>query len=103
MVTPQVIGEKEAREGVTIDLVLTDPGAAHGWWRVRGVLRSRLGEMSLADHHRQHTPEYGATCGFFPVDAETLRYLRRMDQAEVDLVELTGAGAVPHTAPTPSS
>ena len=45
-------------------------------------------------------PEYGATCGFFPVDAETLRYLRfsgRCDE-QVALVEAycTRAGAVPH-------
>ena len=34
-------------------------------------------------------PEYGATMGFFPVDDETLRYLRRTgrSEAEVDLVE----------------
>ena len=34
-------------------------------------------------------PEYGATCGFFPVDAETLRYLRNTgrDEARVALVE----------------
>jgi len=34
-------------------------------------------------------PEYGATCGFFPVDDETLAYLRRTGRspAEVDLVE----------------
>ena len=34
-------------------------------------------------------PEYGATCGFFPVDDETLRYLRYTGrtEAEVDLVE----------------
>ena len=35
------------------------------------------------------TPEYGATCGFFPVDAETLRYLRATGRTreELDLVE----------------
>ena len=34
-------------------------------------------------------PEYGATCGFFPVDAETIRYLERTgrDPAQVALVE----------------
>jgi aconitate hydratase len=34
-------------------------------------------------------PEYGATCGIFPVDAETLRYLRftGRDEAQVKLVE----------------
>ena len=35
------------------------------------------------------SPEYGATCGFFPVDAETLRYLRATGrtEAEVELAE----------------
>ncbi|HBM90192.1 MAG TPA: hypothetical protein DD437_16710, partial [Rhodobiaceae bacterium] len=34
-------------------------------------------------------PEYGATCGFFPIDAETIKYLRATgrDKARVDLVE----------------
>ncbi|HEY0213454.1 MAG TPA: aconitate hydratase AcnA [Paenirhodobacter sp.] len=34
-------------------------------------------------------PEYGATCGFFPIDAETLRYLRQTgrDEARIALVE----------------
>ena len=34
-------------------------------------------------------PEYGATCGFFPIDDETLRYLRNTgrDEARVQLVE----------------
>jgi aconitate hydratase len=44
-------------------------------------------------------PEYGATVGFFPVDAETLRYLERTDRA--DAARLTEAycqraGPVPH-------
>jgi aconitate hydratase len=34
-------------------------------------------------------PEYGATCGFFPIDDETLRYLRQTgrDEGRVALVE----------------
>jgi aconitate hydratase len=37
-----------------------------------------ISELSLADRATiaNMAPEYGATCGFFPVDAETLRYLR---------------------------
>jgi len=50
-----------------------------------------LGQMSLADRATiaNMSPEYGATCGFFPVDAETLGYLRRTgrDEALVQLVE----------------
>ena len=35
-------------------------------------------------------PEYGATCGFFPIDDETLKYLKfsGRDQHTVDIVEL---------------
>ncbi len=47
--------------------------------------------MKLADRATigNMAPEYGATMGFFPVDAETLNYLRRTGRtaAEVDLVE----------------
>ena len=34
-------------------------------------------------------PEYGATCGFFPIDDETLKYLKfsGRDQQTVDIVE----------------
>ena len=50
-----------------------------------------LAEMSLADRATiaNMAPEYGATCGFFPVDDETLAYLRKTGRspAEVDLVE----------------
>ncbi len=47
--------------------------------------------MSLADRATiaNMAPEYGATMGFFPIDAETLNYLRRTGRTEeeVDLVE----------------
>ena len=50
-----------------------------------------LSEMTLADRATiaNMAPEYGATCGFFPVDDETLRYLRTTGRtaAEVELVE----------------
>src|SRR5687767_16036976 len=50
-----------------------------------------LGQMTLADRATiaNMAPEYGATCGFFPVDDETLNYLRRTgrSEAEVALVE----------------
>src|SRR6185503_18339802 len=50
-----------------------------------------LGQMSLADRATiaNMAPEYGATCGFFPVDGETLAYLRRTGRpaSRVDLVE----------------
>ncbi len=51
-----------------------------------GVSRMRLADRATIGNM---APEYGATMGFFPVDAETLDYLRRTGRtkAEVDLVE----------------
>jgi len=98
MVTPQVVGFKLTgglREGVTAtDLVLT----VTQMLRKKGVVEKfvefygpGLGQMSLADRATiaNMAPEYGATCGFFPVDEETLRYLRRTGRGDalVSLVE----------------
>ncbi|WP_417727937.1 aconitate hydratase AcnA [Roseovarius sp.] len=50
-----------------------------------------LDHLPLADRATiaNMAPEYGATCGFFPIDDETLRYLRNTgrDEARVQLVE----------------
>jgi aconitate hydratase len=98
MVAPQVVGfklEGRLREGVTAtDLVLT----AVQMLRKKGVVEKfveffgpGLSQMSLPDRATlaNMAPEYGATVGFFPIDAETLNYLRRTGRtpAEVDLVE----------------
>jgi aconitate hydratase len=97
MVTPQVIGFKlhgALREGVTAtDLVLT----VTQMLRKKGVVDkfvefygAGLSSMSLADRATigNMAPEYGATCGFFPVDDETLRYLRATNRgASADLLE----------------
>jgi aconitate hydratase len=98
MVTPQVVGFKlvgKLKEGTTAtDLVLTVTQIL----RKKGVVEKfvefygpGLGQMSLADRATiaNMAPEYGATCGFFPVDDETLSYLRRTGRtgAEVTLVE----------------
>ncbi len=98
MLTPEVIGFKltgKLREGVTAtDLVLTVTQIL----RKRGVVGkfieffgSGLDELSLADRATlaNMAPEYGATMGFFPIDVETLRYLKRTGKTaeEVDLVE----------------
>jgi aconitate hydratase len=98
MVTPQVVGFRlvgRLREGTTAtDLVLT----VTQMLRRKGVVEKfvefygpGLSEMALADRATiaNMAPEYGATCGFFPVDAETIAYLRRTGRspAEVDLVE----------------
>jgi aconitate hydratase len=100
MVTPQVVGFRLTgglREGVTAtDLVLT----VTQMLRKKGVVEKfvefygqGLSQMSLADRATvsNMSPEYGATCGFFPVDDETLRYLRRTGRAQdADLVERYG-------------
>ena len=52
---------------------------------------SGLGSLSLEDRATigNMAPEYGATCGFFPVDDETVRYLAETarDKGRVKLVE----------------
>jgi aconitate hydratase len=92
--TPQVIGFKlkgKLRSGVTAtDLVLT----VTQMLRKKGVVDKfvefygeGLGEMLLADRATvaNMAPEYGATMGFFPVDDETLRYLRQTGRSEEDV------------------
>ncbi len=95
LVTPDVIGFRlfgEMQEGVTAtDLTLTITQML----RKRGVVEKfvefygpGLVSMSLPDRATiaNMAPEYGATIGFFPVDAETLRYLRFTGRPEL-LVE----------------
>ena len=98
MLVPQVVGYKltgKLREGATAtDLVLTVTQAL----RKLGVVGKfvefygpGIAELPLADRATisNMAPEYGATCGIFPVDAETLRYLRltgRSDE-QIALVE----------------
>ena len=85
MLIPQVVGFKltgRLPEGATAtDLVLT----VTQMLRRKGVVGkfvefygAGLAALSLADRATiaNMAPEYGATCGIFPVDAETLRYLR---------------------------
>ncbi|MBI5928504.1 MAG: aconitate hydratase AcnA [Chloroflexi bacterium] len=98
MLTPEVIGFKlfgKLREGVTAtDLTLT----VVQMLRKKGVVDkfvefygTGLSNISLADRGTiaNMAPEYGATMGFFPVDEETLVYLRRTGRTEeeVQLVE----------------
>src|SRR5690606_27287169 len=84
MLIPEVIGFKltgRLREGVTAtDLVLT----VTEMLRKKGVVGKfveffgpGLDHMVLEDRATigNMAPEYGATCGFFPVDGETLRFL----------------------------
>ncbi|MBI1913839.1 MAG: aconitate hydratase AcnA [Planctomycetes bacterium] len=113
MLIPQVVGFRlrgHLPEGSTAtDLVL----------RVTEVLRKRgvvgkfveffgegLADLPVADRATiaNMAPEYGATCGIFPVDAETLRFLRftGRDESLVQLVEayMKEQGLF-HTAATP--
>jgi aconitate hydratase len=98
MLIPEVIGFKMTGtlpEGATAtDLVLT----VTQMLRAKGVVGKfvefygrGLDHLSLADQATisNMAPEYGATCGIFPVDAETLRYLAftGRDPARVALVE----------------
>jgi aconitate hydratase len=67
-----------------------------------------LAELPLADRATiaNMAPEYGATCGIFPVDAETVRYLRFSGRAEeqIQLVEAyTKEQGLFHTASTPEA
>jgi aconitate hydratase A / 2-methylisocitrate dehydratase len=98
MLLPEVIGVKlsgKLQEGVTAtDLVLTVTQIL----RRQGVVGKfaefygpGLEEMSVADRATigNMAPEYGATCGYFPIDARTLEYLRTTGRSEerVALVE----------------
>ncbi|GAB4547787.1 MAG: aconitate hydratase AcnA [Anaerolineae bacterium] len=96
MLTPEVIGFRltgQLAEGVTAtDLVLTITQML----RARGVVGKfvefhgpGLSSMTLPDRATiaNMAPEYGATMGFFPVDQETLRYLRSTGRPD-ELVEL---------------
>ncbi len=98
MLLPEVIGFKltgKLKEGITAtDLVLT----VTQMLRKKGVVGKfveffgpGLYNLTLADRATiaNMGPEYGATCGFFPVDAETLNYLETTSRkaARVALVE----------------
>ena len=98
MLIPQVVGFRltgELPEGATAtDLVLT----VTQMLRERGVVGKfveffgpGLANLPLADRATigNMSPEYGATCGIFPVDAETLRYLEFSGRPpeRVELVE----------------
>ncbi len=98
MLIPEVIGFKLTGamvEGTTAtDLVLT----VVQMLRAKGVVAKfveffgpGLDELALADRATiaNMAPEYGATCGFFPIDQETLNYLERSARpaALIELVE----------------
>ncbi len=98
MLIPDVVGFKiqnKLTEGTTAtDLVLTivqilrNEGVVGKFVEFYGA---GLKNLSLADRATiaNMAPEYGATCGFFPIDEETLKYLKfsGRDQHTISLVE----------------
>ena len=115
MLIPQVVGvrlKNQLREGSTAtDLVLT----VTEMLRKKGVVGKfveyfgpGLGNLALADRATiaNMSPEYGATCGIFPVDEETLRYLRLSGRSaeQISLVEAyCKEQGLFHTADTPEA
>jgi aconitate hydratase len=115
MLVPQVVGFKltgKLREGATAtDLVLT----VTQMLRKLGVVGKfvefygpGIADLTLADRATigNMAPEYGATCGIFPVDAETLRYLRLTGRPDdqIALVEnYAKAQGLFHTADSPEA
>ncbi|MDQ3160843.1 MAG: aconitate hydratase AcnA, partial [Pseudomonadota bacterium] len=115
MLIPQVVGFKligKLPEGVTgTDLVLT----VTQMLRALGVVGKfveffgdGLQHLSLADRATiaNMAPEYGATCGIFPIDAEAVNYLRLSgrSEAEIALVEAYAkAQGIWHDASSPNA
>ncbi len=94
MLIPEVVGFKltgALREGITAtDLVLT----VTQMLRAKGVVGRfveffgpGLGSMTLADRATiaNMAPEYGATCGFFPIDEKTMDYMRLTARSEENI------------------
>src|SRR5690606_20462317 len=113
MLIPEVVGFRltgALREGITAtDLVLT----VTQMLRARGVVGRfveffgpGVSALSLADRATiaNMAPEYGATCGFFPIDRKTIDYLRLTGRADeqIALVEAyCRAQGLWHDADTP--
>ena len=98
MVVPEVIGfeiKGKIKEGITAtDLVLTITEQL----RQKGVVGkfvefygAGLKELSVPDRATisNMAPEYGATCGFYPIDEETIKFLKVSGRSseEIKLVE----------------
>lgn len=98
MLIPDIVGVEltgQLREGITAtDLVLRvvemlrDHGVVGKFVEFYG---NGLDDLPLADRATiaNMAPEYGATCGFFPVDQQTINYLQLSgrEQGDIDLVE----------------
>ena len=112
MLIPQVVGFKlfgQLPEGATAtDLVLT----VTQMLRKKGVVGKfveffgpGLDSMPLADRATiaNMAPEYGATCGIFPIDEETLIYLRLTGRSEVQIKRVEAYAKEQGLFRTPSS
>jgi aconitate hydratase len=115
MLVPQVVGYKltgKLKEGTTAtDLVLTVTEAL----RKLGVVGKfvefygpGIAALPLADRATiaNMAPEYGATCGIFPVDAETLNYLRLTGRSDAHIAMVEAymrAQGLFHTADAPEA
>jgi aconitate hydratase len=97
MLMPEVIGVRltgKLAEGATAtDLVLT----VTEMLRKRGVVEKfveffgpGVGNLSASDRNTiaNMAPEYGATCGIFPIDEETLNYLRLTGRSDQDIAKV---------------
>src|SRR6478752_2733244 len=113
MVTPQVVGMKlhgklpEGSTATDLVLVITQILRSHGVVeKFVEFYGEGLSSMSVADRATiaNMAPEYGATMGFFPVDEETLAYLKFSGRPP-ELVDLVRAYCVEqglfHTKDTP--
>jgi len=115
MLIPQVVGFRltgQLKEGATAtDLVLT----VTEMLRNHGVVGKfveffgpGIANLPLADRATiaNMAPEYGATCGFFPVDSETLRYLHVSGRTEEQIALVRDymiAQGMFHTPETPEA
>ncbi len=114
MLSPDVVGfelKGDLAEGVTatdMTLTIVEMLRAHG---VVGKFVEFYGEgmkkLSLADRATiaNMAPEYGATCGFFPVDEKTLDYLRLSGRDEAHIENVRSyykAQGLFHTDDTPA-
>lgn len=97
MVIPEVVGVRvtgQMREGITAtDIVLTITQIL----RKKGVVGkfveffgAGISQLALADRATlaNMAPEYGATCGIFPIDAETIKYMKLTARPD-ELIDLT--------------
>ena len=99
MLIPEVIGFEltgqmvEGTTGTDLVLKVTSRCCAKRAWSASSSSSTAQAcdRLPLADRATiaNMAPEYGATCGFFPIDDETLRYMRNTgrDEARVALVE----------------